>query len=77
MGKLIIEPSAYDSSRPYTLNVLSIGGGIAETHTKTFGKMETALRAAREEVKWEFTVHATVTNEINGQELFDEAGDFY
>jgi hypothetical protein len=49
---------------------------VPETHTITFANKNDALVMAREGVKWENTVHATVTHEPSGAEIFDAAGDF-
>jgi len=60
-------------TKPYTLNILYTDGKII---TDTFANKADAMREAREEVEWENTVHATVTHEPTGTELFDEDGYF-
>jgi hypothetical protein len=65
------------NEKPYTLNVLSRLIGQAEKteiETTTFATTHEALATAREEIKWESTLHATVTDERTGEDIFDEAG---
>ena len=61
------------TDNPFTLNVLY--KSPCEIATHTFATARAAIRVAREEVKWRHTVHATVTDERTGKELFDEAGE--
>jgi hypothetical protein len=61
---------------PYTLNVCYLDNGTPETYTTTFAGKNEALAAAREEVQWSDTVHATVTHEPSGVEIFDAPGTF-
>jgi hypothetical protein len=63
-------------NNPYTLNVCYLENGVPETYATTFAGKNDALVAAREEVKWQATIHATVTHEPSGVEIFDAAGDF-
>jgi len=53
---------------PFTLNVLYRDPG--EIITTTYATVEAALKVAREEVEWENTVHASVTDERTGVEVF-------
>ena len=62
------------AAEPYTLNVLYADGEIA---TKWFADKADAVNEAREEVKWENTVHATVTHEPTGEEVYDGEGEFH
>ena len=72
------------NEKPYTLNVLfrvpdqagnkAFDATVVETVTTTFATAHEALSTAREEVKWESTVHATVTDERTGEDILDEAG---
>jgi hypothetical protein len=72
------------TNEPYTLNVLfrvpdqtgneAFDTTIVKIATTTFATPREALASAREEVKWESTVHATVTDERTGEDIFDEAG---
>lgn len=57
---------------PFTLNVLSKSEGCTY---ETFANKSEAIEAAKEECKWEYTIHATVTDERTGIELFDQAGE--
>jgi hypothetical protein len=65
-------------NKPFTLNVLYANeeAGIVETLAYTFSHKVQAIAAAREEVKWENTVHATVTHEPTSEDVFDAPGDF-
>ena len=62
------------TDQPYTLNVIYADGEIV---TKTFADKADAVREAREEVKWENTVHATVTHEPTGDEGYDGEGELH
>ena len=59
-------------SEPFTLNVLSTNEGVT---TETFALAKDAIDLAKEEVKWESTIHATVTDERSGEDIFDQAGE--
>jgi hypothetical protein len=61
------------TDKPYTLNIIYTDGEIV---TVTYATMTEAVREAREEVKWESTVHATVAHEPTGGEIYDAPGDF-
>jgi hypothetical protein len=67
---------AKNESQPYTVNVLRKEGGVVETQTETFEHKGEALALARKEVKWENTIHATVTHEPTGEDIYDREGDF-
>ena len=62
------------NEKPYTLNVLWLMCTTVNTETSTFATARQALATAREEIKWESTLHATVTDERTGEDIFDEAG---
>ena len=57
----------------YTLNT---SYADVEIVTQTFVAKADAVAVAREEVKWGDTVHATVTHEPTGEDVFDSPGDF-
>ena len=57
---------------PFTLNVLSTNEGVT---TETFALAKDAIDLAKEEVKWESTIQATVTDERSGLDIFDQAGE--
>tara|TARA_R110002124_G_scaffold244782_4_gene409888 strand:+ start:506 stop:712 length:207 start_codon:yes stop_codon:yes gene_type:complete len=57
---------------PFTMNVLYANRPI---ETETFATKNQAISAAKEESKWEMTVHATVTDERTGKDVFDIAGE--
>ena len=70
------------AKKPYTLNVLyetwtDTQNTGNEIDTFTFVDLASAMRMATEEVKWENTIHATVTDERTGVDHFDCEGDYF
>jgi hypothetical protein len=62
---------------PYTLNVIYKTDTGTDVETFTYKTELSALKVAREELKWENTIHATITHEPTGKDIFDEKGDFF
>ena len=68
------------AERPYTINVLYrevAGKGVIKTMTYTHSELRRAMEVSREELKWEGTVHVTLTDDRTGEEIIDRPGDFY
>jgi hypothetical protein len=61
-------------TRPFAMNRLD--RFTSETETQTFATQAEAIAAATEEVMWESTARATVTDKRTGKDIFDEAGSF-
>lgn len=61
------------NTRPFTLNILYDDAAIL---TKCYSNAVSAIQAARVELTQKNTVHATVTNERTGIDLFDCPGEF-
>ena len=64
------------NKEPWTLNICYRDGGDVKTATITFARRAQALQMARDEVVGGSTIHATVTHEPTGTEIFDAPGVF-
>ncbi len=60
-------------NKPYTLNVIYRDG---EVSVDTYDSSKEALAVAKEEAKWESTVHVELVYEPSGDILFEADGEF-